>query len=168
MVTSRSLLTMFVGKEREVFCGEHAWNEARYIRDEISRQNAIAIIVKRDNELIAFGWGYIETGEEFANQKYKTEGGRDLVAKVAGRKKTVFYLSEFGVVPEERGKGIGTEITKKVIQEALKLDFPFLMRTNKSSYMSKIARNLGMKPVMGSNDTPPDPENGERILYYKA
>ena len=123
MVTSRSLLTMFVGKEREVFCGEHAWNEARYIRDEISRQNAIAIIVKRDNELIAFGWGYIETGEEFANQKYKTEGGRDLVAKVAGRKKTVFYLSERGtkirfsflnaneqiIVHEQNRKKLGNE-----------------------------------------------------------
>ena len=138
-----------------------------YIRNEISRQGAVAIMVSKDSRIIAFGWGYMETGEEFADQKYRTDEGRKIVAEIVGRDKKVFYLSEFGVIPEEREKRIGTEITKKVIEESSNLNLPFLMRTNKSSFMNKIARNLGMIPIMGSENTPPDPENKERVLYYK-
>jgi GNAT superfamily N-acetyltransferase len=138
-----------------------------YIRGEISKQNPIALTSSKDRKLIAFGWGYVETGEEFASQKYKSESARTVVAETVGRNKTVFYLSEFGVIPEERGKGIGSEITKKVIEEASKLNLPFLLRTNKSSFMSKIAIKLEMTSIMGSPNTPVDPENSERILYYK-
>jgi hypothetical protein len=138
-----------------------------YIRNEISKQNSITLTATKNDKLIAFGWGYVETGEEFANQKYKTKEGRKIVAETVGREKTFFYLSEFGVIPEERSKGIGTEITKKVMERAFKLNLPFLMRTNKSSFMYKIARNLGMIPIMGSENTPPDPENSERILFTR-
>lgn len=151
----------------------------RYIRNEISKPNEIALIVKKEARIVAFGWGYVETGMEFANDKYKKSDDKTKksIANLVGSDRVVFYLSEFGVVSEERNKGLGKEITQKVIDEASKLNLPFLMRTNRSSFMARIARNLEMIPIMGTdpndlnypNDpiTPPDPENGERILFYK-
>ena len=139
----------------------------RYIRGEISKQNPIALIVTKEGNPVAFGWGYVVTGEEFAQQKYKTDEARRTAAQIVGQDKAVFYLSEFGVIPEERRKGVGSEITKKVIEKAFELKLPFLMRTNKSSFMNKIAIKLGMTPIMGSPNTLADPENPERILYYK-
>jgi len=139
----------------------------KYIRNEISKPNPIALIISRENKPIAFGWGYVETGNEFANEKYKTKETRKFVEMLVGGEKVYFYLSEFGVTPKERNKGIGKSITREVINEALKLNLPFLMRTNRSSFMDNIARRLDMIPLMGSSNTPSDPENNERILYYK-
>jgi hypothetical protein len=151
----------------------------RYIRREISKPKAIALIVKKEEKVVAFGWGYVETGKEFADEKYKKsdEKTRKSIAELVGANRVVFYLSEFGVVSEERNKEIGKQITQMVISEASKLNLPFLMRTSRSSFMARIARKLGMVPIMGSdpndpdypNDpiTPIDPENSERILFYK-
>lgn len=138
----------------------------RYILGEISRQNSIAIVATQNGKPVGFGWAYEETGEEFADTKYKPEN-RERVVNIVGKEKWVIYLSEFGFIEEERGKGYGKEITERVVEESSKLQKPYLMRTNKSSTMRFIAEKLGMKPIMGSEDTPPDPENPERILYYK-
>jgi len=48
------------------------------------------MMVSRDSRIIAFGWGYVETGEEFADQKYRTDEGRKIVAEIVGRDKKVF------------------------------------------------------------------------------
>ncbi len=138
----------------------------KYIRDEISKTNSVAMVITKNGKLVGFGWAYEETGEDFAKSKYKPEN-REMVANLVGKKKKVIYLSEFGLVEEERGKGKGSEITKQVVEEASQFQKPFLMRTNKGSIMRFIAEKLGMKPIMGSGDTPLDPENPDRILYYK-
>lgn len=138
----------------------------KYIRNEISKTNSIAKVVTRDDKLVGFGWAYEETGEDFANSKYKPEN-REFVANLVGKKRKVIYLSEFGLIEEERGKGKGSEITRRVVEESSRFQKPFLMRTNKSSAMRFIAEKLGMKPIMGLDDTPLDPENPDRILYYK-
>lgn len=138
----------------------------KYIRDEISKTNSVAKVVTNNGKVVGFGWAYEETGEDFANSKYKPKN-REMVANLIGKKKEIIYLSEFGLVKEERKKGKGSVITKQVIEESLKFQKPFLMRTNKSSTMRFIAEKLGMKPIMGLGDTPTDPENPDRILYYK-
>lgn len=148
-----------------------------YVRGEIKKPNAIAMVAKEDDKIVAFGWGYEMTGREFAESKYKstTQENRDLIAQLVGEDQTVFYMSEFGVVPEKQktGERIGSKITLKVAEEAKELKIPLLLRTMKStlenpSRMDGIARDkLGMKPLIGSDDTPPDPENADRILYYK-
>ena len=138
----------------------------RYIRDEISKENAVAKTAIKDGKPIGFGWAYEETVEEFANTKYKP-GNREIITTIVGKKTKVIYLSEFGFIEKERGKGYGTEITRQVVEEYSRPQKPLLMRTNKSSTMRFIAEKLGMKPIMGSDDTLPDPENPERILYYK-
>lgn len=148
-----------------------------YVRGEIKKQNAIAMVAKENGEIIAFGWGYETTGREFAESKYKstTQENRDLIARLVGENQIVFYMSEFGVIPEKQktGEKIGSKITIRVAEEAKDLGIPLLLRTMKStqenpSRMDGIARDkLGMKPLMGSDDTPPDPENADRILYYK-
>lgn len=138
----------------------------KYIRDEISKPNSVAKVVMENGKPVGFGWAYEETGEDFANLKYKPES-REMVANLIGKKQKVIYLSEFGLVEEERKKGKGMVITKQVVEESLKFQKPFLMRTNRGSTMRFIAEKLGMKPIMGSENTPPDPENPDRILYYK-
>jgi len=103
---------------------------------------------------------------EFAETKYAPEN-REFVANLVGKDNEVIYLSECGFLKAERQKGLGTEITAQIIKEGVKFGLPFLLRTNKGSAAKCIAEKLGMKPIMGSDDTPPDPENPERILFYK-
>lgn len=147
----------------------------RYIRDEIKKPNAIAIIAKENGEIVAFGWGYEETGKSFAESKYN-EVNSDFVSNIVGKEKKVFYMSECGVVPEKQNlkdMKVGSRITLEIADMAVQQGNSLLLRTMKStednpSRMDGIAKNkLGMKPIMGSEDTPPDPENPERILYYK-
>ena len=51
----------------------------KYIREEISKPNSIAKVAVENGNLIAFGWGYEETGEDFAKSKYKPENPERIV-----------------------------------------------------------------------------------------
>ena len=139
---------------------------AQYIIKEISKPNAIALVAKRNDIPVGFAWGYEETGQKFAESKYKEEN-QQLVSELVGPDKKVFYLSECGLVETERNNRNGTQMTEILINEASKLKVPLLLRTNKKSFARKIAEVFGMKPIMGSGDTLQDPENPDRILYYR-
>lgn len=148
----------------------------RYVRREISKPEAIAKVAQEDEQVIAFGWGYKETGKEFANTKYKgDEADIEKVAKIIGPDSEFFYMSEFGVIPEKQKspEKIGSKITIDVAEEAIRRGDSLLLRTMKStvevpSRMDGIAnKKLGMEPIMGGENQVKDPKNPKRILYYK-
>lgn len=147
----------------------------RYIRNEISKPKAIAKILEDESVVVAFGWGYKENGEQFAQSKYGEET-KDKISQIVRPDKEFFYMSEFGVIPAKQknpNEKIGSKITLEVAKEARQRGDSLLLRTMKStkeepSRMDGIAnKKLGMTPIMGGENQPRDPKNPKRILYYK-
>ncbi|QQG41448.1 MAG: hypothetical protein HYV90_04815 [Candidatus Woesebacteria bacterium] len=137
-----------------------------YIRKEISKPNAIALTTEKDGIIVGFAWGYEETSEEFATSKYKPEN-RNFISQLIGPNKRFFYMSECGLVKPERSMGLGTEMSLKLVSEASQFNQSVLLRTNKGSLARFIAKKLNLTPIIGTENTPSDPENPDRILFYR-
>lgn len=139
----------------------------RYILNETSSSDSIAIIEEEDGKPKGFGWGFRLSGKDFAKKKYNTEEGKKTVEELVGTDAEYFYISEVGVAPEKQGQNLGGQITRKLAEEGKKKGLSLLLRTIKTSTMKYSAQNMGMVAIMGIEGTPKDPENPDRLLFIK-
>ena len=142
-----------------------------YIREEVSKPLAIALLALDVVLPVGFAWGYQLTTFEFATSKYNEPNSRNLILTSLPSRK-YFYISEVGVDPAEtetgpkyRGKGIATTM----VAQLSSMGQPLLMRTIENSPMRKIAENqLQMTPIVAPWLNIQDPENNRRVIYIKV
>ncbi len=150
-------------------------NTISYIGKELSRPNAFLITRFEDENLVGFAWGFsYENPEKFLKEKYKTEEMRGLLSEVFRQEwlqGPFYYLSECGVKPEYRGRGLSNEVSGELVTMANQLKLPLIMRTNYQSPMVYVAQRFGMDQIMGPRDTEIinvlDLENTSRVLFLR-
>lgn len=157
----------------------------KYIQNEMKKNNSRLITYSEKEKLIAFGWGYELTGQQLANEKWRTSDMREAMLKIINKKiqsvnSSLFYISEVGVDPNERTKGIATRVIQQLINCT---NLPIIYRTNCESPMMVIGNNLGFTQIQGPEvqinktmkkiyttniilDTY-DTENPARVLLFK-
>lgn len=127
-----------------------------YIIKELSKPEAQIKLSRAKNEqLIAFAWGYqICNAEKLATEKWPQSKEIQLkviqyIATKVNPSLPLYYISEVGVSYQFRGNGIGSQLTKNLLDYGLNLKQPTIFRTNWASPMVSIARKLGMQQIMG-------------------
>lgn len=144
-----------------------------YIRKELSKPLAVALLALDIILPIGFAWGYQLTASEFANSKYNEPNSRNLILTSLPSRQSYFYISEVGIDPAEetetdpkyRGKGYATTMVTQLSQKRP----PLLMRTIENSPMRKIAENqLQMTPIIAPWLNIQDPEDERRVIYIKV
>ncbi len=156
------------------------------ISKETSKPGAIVDKKRKEaGELIGFAWGFPTSVEDLVAEKYKTETGQELIKQVlneSGVVENVFYFSETGVKPENRGQGISNIFAQTMVSESERLGIPLVMRTNWQSPMVAVAQKFGMQQVLGpevirqngeirktgNTRGAMDPENRDRVLYIRT
>lgn len=137
----------------------------KYIDEELGKKDAQLITKEYANELIGFGWGYVEPVRELVVAKYKNTQPVIEALKQDGimLDEEVFYLSETGVRDEYRKRGFASAITQGLLGLAKEMQLNTVMRTNKDSPMVRIATKTNMLALpMEDPDGRPD-----RVLFTK-
>lgn len=123
-----------------------------YILDETRRNNASIFVMKKNDELIGFVWGYSYSIDDFAREKYRNlemqTKIKDLLIK-SGIAEEFFYFSECGVKIDQRGNGFSSVLSELLIKEGQKTKLPIVMRTNWESPMVAVAQRFQMRQIMG-------------------
>jgi len=158
-----------------------------HIKTEVSQENGTLIILKPENRVVGFAWGYSISGPaEFAQTKYYTPKMQKTVYELmtkSGITGQFFYFSECGIGNDHRGKGLSNLLSQTLLEVASESDEVFLLRTNYQSPMVHVSRKLGMEQIMGpvlsvDKETkipigisciiePQDTENNDRVLFVK-
>lgn len=132
----------------------------QYFYKEMKMPGSRLAYIKPESKLLGFAWGYQTSPILLAGGKYKTPEMQQeieaMVQKACGE--SLFYFSECGVCPDERGKGIASLLSRAMVENA-----PAVMRTNASSPMVKIAAKLGMQQFVYY-----DAENPQRVMFYRV
>ena len=158
-----------------------------YISTEFSQPLAQKRLFYSKERLVGFSWGYqVKDARALAEKKWPQSENvqKEVVNAIAfhsNPEQSLYYLSEVGVSPLFRGRGIGTELTKSLLGYGVSLKKPVIFRTNWNSPMMIIAKRLRMRQIMGPKVTIVDREilesredadfideiNPERTLFIK-
>lgn len=146
-----------------------------YINKELVKPKAVLSLVKNNEEIIAFAWGFsIDNPGQLASQKYQSdEMKRSIVGALEanGVSDAFFYFSECGVSPQERGRGLSNQLSAAMVEQAAIQGLPLVMRTNFQSPMVRVAERFGMTQIMGPSPAGPvnfiDSENADRVMFVK-
>lgn len=124
-----------------------------YIIDETSRNNSSVFLMKKNDELVGFVWGYsYDSTEDFVKEKYRTPEMQSKIKDVLAQNNVAqafYYFSECGIRIDQRGNGFSNTLSGLLIQEGRKTKLPIVMRTNWESPMVAIAQRFGMTQIMG-------------------
>ncbi len=143
-----------------------------YISEELRNPNGVGFALKDESDRIhGFGWGYsIHEPEKYAAHKYHKPETIEQVTgtlRANGITDEFYYVSEVGVVSEERVHGFGRQMTANLLAVADVLQQPTVLRTNEDSPMARIARRLEMKAIMGEGTDIFDSENAARMIFAR-
>lgn len=124
-----------------------------YITKDAARDDAAIFVMKVNNELVGFVWGYsYNSPDDFVNEKYKTSlmrnGIKDLLTNI-GVENKFFYFSEIGIRNDQRGKDFSNILSQLLFQRSSRMKLPVVMRTNWESPMVAVANRFGMSQIMG-------------------
>lgn len=125
----------------------------RGVLDETGRISSIAFVMKRNEDIIGFSWGfsYPSTGD-FVQGKYRSLEMQSRIKDVLAKNSVTqefFYFSECGVKIDQRGKGFSNLLSESLLREAEKTKLSIVMRTNWESPMVAVAQRFGMTQIMG-------------------
>lgn len=119
--------------ELEKICFSSPWSE-KALTEELNNENSFFVVKLENEKLIAYGGMHIAAGE--------------------------CYIDNIGVFPKFRGKGIGREITEKLIEKAEEIKAEFISlevrKTNEkavSLYLSCGFKILGERKNFYQNPT---------------
>lgn len=91
-------------------------------------------IITDDNELIGFTWGYVVDRSDA--RQISGHNGLDYLFESDGR--PVFYIDELGVKQTHRGKGLGKQLTRRLVEAARENGIgSIILRTSKKAEMAK-------------------------------
>lgn len=135
---------------------------ADYIVGELSKPLATGLLALENQIPVAFGWAYALNGLDFSLTKYNNSQSQTQIAQVV-QDIDYYYISEVGVNPNFQRRGLGTQITSKLIRDKS----PLLMRTSQNSAMLTIAKRLDFQPIVGLETGILDAENPARVILVK-
>lgn len=125
----------------------------RHIINEISRKDASIFVLKKQEDIIGFVWGFsYESPDDFVKEKYRTsqmQNGIKSLLEENGITDEFFYFSECGVKMDQRGKKFSNILSGFLFEETRKIGLPVILRTNWASPMVTVARRFGMTQIMG-------------------
>jgi len=157
------------------------------VRNECTKPDASAFVVRVGDQLIASAWGYsFASPEEFAKKKWPVQIQEAIVDLLCnnGINGRFFYFSECAVQEPYRGNGLSTKLSQLRLAEAEQKGLSVITRTNKNSEIVFVSEGLGMQQIMGprvQGDRPNrrilcfddavngiiDPTIPERVLFLK-
>ena len=118
-------------------------------------------------DLLGAAWGFVCSNEEL-QEFYDSEKMKVLVETTVApymQEGRVFYLSEVFVEMVARNKGLGTAMTKTLVDQAVQLKLSSVLRTHSDSPMERIAREkVGMALILARGQ---DADYEGRILFAK-
>lgn len=125
----------------------------RSILDETARNKSIALVMKQNEDIIGFAWGFSYlSADDFVKEKYRNPQMQSEISRLLetnGVIERFFYFSECGVRVDQRGKGFSSLLSELLLKEVNKTGLPIVMRTNWESPMVAVAQRFGMKQIMG-------------------
>jgi len=125
----------------------------QYIEDESRRPDGSIFIMKKDEEIVGFAWGFSYPSiDDFVKEKYRTQQMQDKIKKMLEKSGVInafFYFSECGIRMDQRGNGFSNLLSGFLFKEAGKTGLPIVLRTNCESPMVAVAQRFGMTQVMG-------------------
>jgi len=144
-----------------------------YIRDELTEPLAYAISCKVENETVAFGWGWATSVQKLISVKWPQDINTQTVilralAPYCSEQSTVYYISELGVDQAFRRKGIGSQITRQLLNFGLGNKLSVITRTLRNSPMRDILMRLGMLEIIGPSLGQQDGINPNRVLFVQS
>lgn len=168
-------------------CGEERgeayplFEQVNIIGDELSRPDAACFVVEdqTDGELVGFSWGFqYRNVDEFLEQKYSGDGEaydrlrgdvRAALAEKAIRDQDFYYLSETGIIADDRyrGRGLSKQLTTMRAAVAQERGLDMVQRTSNASMMYRTMKSAGFTEVLGANVGTLDAVNPQRSLFVK-
>ncbi|MGI5841514.1 MAG: hypothetical protein ACOX6N_04830 [Patescibacteria group bacterium] len=119
-----------------------------YIREEAAKPGFRLALIEEDNEVVAFAWSYLISPNDLAVKKWDLEEDQraviDLLKQRTNGNGEIRYLSECGISPVARGKGLANKLTECVQGPEISV-----IRTNCSSPMMAVAERMGYEQLMG-------------------
>lgn len=123
--------------EKSVFLVEY-WPINTIISDfnkEMEKSGAICIVMKSEDKIIAFSWGY----EMYSNTELDVHLDAPGLHKIVSGKS--FYLDEVAVVPDYQKKGIGSKLVTKILSE--QMNEQVILRTKEEGPMFNLVIKMG-------------------------
>jgi hypothetical protein len=125
----------------------------QHIVNEISRKNASIFVMKKQDSLIGFVWGFsYQSSDDFVIEKYLKPQMQKEIILLLGRNGIAdefFYFSECGIKTDQRGNKLSNILSEALIKEAQKTGLSIVLRTNYASPMVAVAERFGMTQIMG-------------------
>lgn len=136
-----------------------------YIFRELSQPLAQKrLFYSEKGQLMGFSWGYqLKDAMVLVEKKWpqspKTQQEvTEAISSWSDPRQPLFYISEVGVAPSFRKRGIGFKLTRGLLDYGIALNKPVVFRTNWASPMARIAARLEMRQIMGPKITVVDNE----------
>jgi len=96
---------------------ENFWKPEKVLsnlKEEVTKQSALCLMATLPSqEVIGFSWGYEVSGNDLVKIS-----GQDQLSQALNGSNGAFYISELGVDAKKRQKGIGRQLTQKLLQHA--------------------------------------------------
>lgn len=125
----------------------------KHILNEISRKDASIFVMRRQENLIGFVWGFsYQSPHDFTKEKYRTlrmQNGIKSLLEKNSITDAFFYFSECGIKTDQRGNGFSNTLSKLLLDEARKTRLPIVLRATWASPMVAVAKRFGMTQIMG-------------------
>ncbi len=140
----------------------------KYIQEDMAKTGSRLLIETKGGQPVGFGWGYVETPDEFSLTKYTKVDSRPKIVRALSATgltqfEDAFYICEVGVKNDYRGRGFGTSFVAGLLGYARSDRLNSFMRTNQGSPMILVARKTAMEKVPMFDD----PERSDRVLFTK-
>jgi len=109
---------------------------------EMTKSNALCLVMKDGGTIIAFAWGYSIQVNTFLDKYLEAP---NLHSKLMSRE--FLYLDECAVTPKWQGQGCGKALLKSFVEKAKEEKKSVLLRTMENSVMHKLAEKFGGKVI---------------------
>ena len=133
---------------REAPWCEEFWTVPQVMEDfsgEAAKPDFLGLAIIDENEVVGFTWGY--TVGMLDVRQISGHNGLDFL--FASNERPVFYIDELGVKPSHRGKGLGMQLTMRLVESAKANGAgSIILRTNKKAERAKsVYMHAGFKDL---------------------